>query len=485
MTSTSRRISTWSQAVIASIIGGSSHVRPHSALSFTRPVNYHRGIPETLAGETSLEIEDSLKTSHAGEYEIATTPLPAEERAKRIISKHPSRLDMIESNQEDSHTQGSKHPPARRLWLFRLAVLSTVTLLLLVAGELLLRASNLVYVGLTHAPSIYLPDKELGYRHRPNAEGWFHRNFEMDCNIRINSAGWHDVERDKAPARGLRILAIGDSFTAALQVPIRQSWTQIAEEELRKRRDDSSVVINLGIDATGTDVHLTVLQQNVEEYDPDIVILSFCDNDIGDVTGRALIYRSCFQGFALQYQDEDQKRLMETLVTEHLRDRRFERWLFERAYLFRLLAWGLEGPRNLLRRNIVFPTLVGRSWLPPDHAVGQKDLDRIFDSFLRLAAKHQFELMIIPLPCKESETRALEILRETLSAGQFEKLPLFDIGDSIRERLEAQRTAYGEMFWRYDIHFNELGNRLYGLAIADMVSKPVKEPSLSDREPHS
>lgn len=93
-------------------------------------------------------------------------------------------------------------------------------LVVLASGELFER----VFVG---GPSPQRFDPEIGYSYLPGAE--IFQTKEGRTHLRLNSLGLNDVE--PAPEDGrCRVLVVGDSYTASLQVPQNRNFTSVAEQ---------------------------------------------------------------------------------------------------------------------------------------------------------------------------------------------------------------------------------------------------------------
>ena len=152
------------------------------------------------------------------------------------------------------------------------------------AAGLLLLEVGLRILGIS-SPRFFTWDYDLGFALRPNAEGWW--RMEGEDYIRINSDGLRDrAHAREKPPQTLRIAILGDSFSAAMQVPLEQTFWSILERELKECPviDQQNVeVINFGVDKYGTTQELLTLQHTVWSYSPDIVILAFfTGNDIRD-----------------------------------------------------------------------------------------------------------------------------------------------------------------------------------------------------------
>lgn len=70
------------------------------------------------------------------------------------------------------------------------------------------------------------------------------------------------------------VLAVGDSFTFGDEVEDGETWSARLEEILNKR------VLNAGVGAYGIDQAFLRAELLLDEYDPDVVILSFISDDI-------------------------------------------------------------------------------------------------------------------------------------------------------------------------------------------------------------
>ena len=76
------------------------------------------------------------------------------------------------------------------------------------------------------------------------------------------------------PAPGRPILAIGDSFTFGDEVADEETWVAGLERRLNKR------VLNAGVSAYGIDQAVLRAERLLDQYQPDVVILSFVADDI-------------------------------------------------------------------------------------------------------------------------------------------------------------------------------------------------------------
>jgi len=120
-------------------------------------------------------------------------------------------------------------------------------------------------------------DSQLFYKHRPSKTV----NWGSDFNnkiVRINSSGFHDDEfLQKKDKNEFRILCLGNSITMGHGVSRDETFaTQLEKFEFNNKNINA---YNLGVQGYSTFQENIVLQ-NIFSYNPDLVILEFCYNDI-------------------------------------------------------------------------------------------------------------------------------------------------------------------------------------------------------------
>ena len=94
--------------------------------------------------------------------------------------------------------------------------------------------------------SLYGPDPDAGYAHRPGVSGYWtteNRNW-----VQINRLGLRDRERPaQKPNAGIRLAAIGDSITEALQVPLEETFVYRGELAMNAGGGQPVEIVNLGL----------------------------------------------------------------------------------------------------------------------------------------------------------------------------------------------------------------------------------------------
>lgn len=122
------------------------------------------------------------------------------------------------------------------------------------------------------------PDPVLGWRPVPGMQfvwaghEWYARDFSVP--IKLNSQGFHDVERAETKPPGItRIAVLGDSMVEALQVPLDRTATQLLEQALNKSSDRRFEVLNFGVSNYGLGQMFLNWETRVRTFQPDIVFV--------------------------------------------------------------------------------------------------------------------------------------------------------------------------------------------------------------------
>lgn len=144
-------------------------------------------------------------------------------------------------------------------------------------GEAVLRLAGLTY------PVFDVYDEVLGVKLMPGKQGWYRK--EGEAYLEINSLGYRDVEHDLASPPGkFRIAVLGDSFTEARQMPIKDTYWDRLGKALNTcpalaGRDVE--VLNFGIGGYSTTQALLSYELDARQFEPDLVLLGFFPgNDI-------------------------------------------------------------------------------------------------------------------------------------------------------------------------------------------------------------
>lgn len=100
---------------------------------------------------------------------------------------------------------------------------------------------------------------------------------------RTNISGLRDFEYSvKKPEGVFRIAIVGDSVTFGAGLAGRaNTYPNVLERELRERFHNKKIeVLNFGIEGIGIQHELGLIKEKVLQFEPDVIILGYCLNDI-------------------------------------------------------------------------------------------------------------------------------------------------------------------------------------------------------------
>lgn len=121
---------------------------------------------------------------------------------------------------------------------------------------------------LTHPQLVYVHPRSVEYRLGPN-------------RVALNSHGMRGTEAPVAkPAGERRILALGDSVTFGWGVDQGQPFADVLERALAREPGARWRVLNAGINGYNTRQEADYFQIEGQRFAPDIVVLTWVDNDV-------------------------------------------------------------------------------------------------------------------------------------------------------------------------------------------------------------
>jgi hypothetical protein len=122
-----------------------------------------------------------------------------------------------------------------------------------------------------------------GLRFNDPSTRYRHRSADVDVEFAINRQGMrcdHDVEHAK-PAGRRRIVSLGDSYTIGYEVAANETFSSVLETRLRAAGLDVEV-LNCGVSGFSNAEECLYLERALLDYSPDLVLVSFFDNDLDD-----------------------------------------------------------------------------------------------------------------------------------------------------------------------------------------------------------
>ena len=165
----------------------------------------------------------------------------------------------------------------RRLQRVALAAGGTLFGLLLAEGGW--RALRTSDYGPTTNPRYVPTDPALGWRYRPSARAR-HRSDDFDVGIELNAQGFRDAPFEPRSERP-RVVALGDSLTFGWGVEAAEGFTARLEQRLGVE------VLDLAVCGYGTDQELLLWERDGRALQPDLVLLTVCENDLWEISRPA------------------------------------------------------------------------------------------------------------------------------------------------------------------------------------------------------
>ncbi len=173
----------------------------------------------------------------------------------------------------------SKSEPKTKRWRKRLYLVLVATLcsLLLAEGGLRLAAFCLN----KERGIVYHPDFGWGMVPGVQKTGFMWGGDQLS---RINAQGWRDDDFQHEPAHGkLRLAVVGDSFTFGVGLNFGERFSELLET-----KQPGLEVLNFGMNASGTDQHLRMVEESVLAYQPKVIVLTtYMGNDLEGIRFEA------------------------------------------------------------------------------------------------------------------------------------------------------------------------------------------------------
>jgi lysophospholipase L1-like esterase len=126
---------------------------------------------------------------------------------------------------------------------------------------------------------VYRYDPELRYVFEPNQKGWIDDGF-----VHINSRGFRgDEPAIPKPAGRFRVVIIGDSLAMGWGVDDEETLSAELERRLHQQFPDRDLdVVNISVGGYDTFQEVGLLKRNVDQLEPDLVLVGFYSNDVPD-----------------------------------------------------------------------------------------------------------------------------------------------------------------------------------------------------------
>lgn len=175
-------------------------------------------------------------------------------------------------------------------------VVGSGVIALVIGSALVVASEGWLRVGDQCYRSMMVHDPSVGWKLLPDVETMVRYRWSPDSvDFSFNAAGFRDRDHPRAKPSGVeRILILGDSYTAGLEVPSDEIFTS----RLARRLADGSSsappreVMNVAVGAWSTDQQWIELRDRGLAYAPDYVILMIAPNDVREAYAKGFFRSS-------------------------------------------------------------------------------------------------------------------------------------------------------------------------------------------------
>lgn len=130
---------------------------------------------------------------------------------------------------------------------------------------------------------MYVPDENLGFKHKPNYFGPYPGLLYKDITVKINSKGVRGAEVNyENDRRKLRVLGLGDSITFGVGVNEEDTFLNKLENEFNAQNYNVEVINASVASYQFEQIYNQFFIEGIK-YDPDIVILGIALNDASPI----------------------------------------------------------------------------------------------------------------------------------------------------------------------------------------------------------
>jgi hypothetical protein len=383
---------------------------------------------------------------------------------------------------------------------------AALALAVLAAGAIIELCFRL-FVPVTSVPE-YFWDPVVGPRRVPDTSCRFVSGDHIDTRFHFNAQGWN-AERDYSTTKRegtRRVLLVGDSFVEALQVNVDQTMFAVAEQAM-SRPERPVEWYAMGNSGWGTTQQLQIVRHYGLDYEPDLVVLLFVENDPYDSSPYLVSIEPHVATYTLGPHDE--------LVYQQ--PTYWERSFWKRLAIQSAAIRWFVLQRGLIQRGRAVPAGMNMPLREAALAANPDDADPLLrlplDERQRLTWKlieetlaataelcqqngsrlavafrgsmHEIEAardgsLYTPLPREDDPyclgPRRFEMGREMLAPiCERQGIPYLDLTDALREAVAREGQSH---IFPDDQHYNALGQRVAGEALARWVEELwAAEPS--------
>lgn len=307
------------------------------------------------------------------------------------------------------------------------------------------------------------PDAVRGWKNRPNAKVDYGEP-EFSIVVEHNSLGYRspEISREKPPGR-FRILALGDSMTYGIGVENDETFCAVLGQ-----LDPRLEVINAGANGYGTSQELLVLREEGLGLRPDLVLVAFFWNDLGDSYTREFPAFSFEDGELVYPKPLSDAKLARA---EALPRKRPVQYALRHSYAYRFLSDRIKIVRYAAKDAL--GVAVEEADVPEEERRAAWDLEfALLREIDRLGRGIGAETLIVIIPDQvqvESDVRVVGLLAEEyeiqaklLDFAKRSGIPALDLLQTLRSAYELEGVP---LYYRYDRHMKAHAHAITARAI--------------------
>lgn len=333
------------------------------------------------------------------------------------------------------------------------------------------------------------------HENRPNTTFPYIRGGEFEVLVSINSHGFRDDEFKVEKEEGvIRVAVLGDSQEEALQVELHDTWQKVMARKLSEDLGVKVETYNFGVSGYGTDQQWLTLWQKVWQFSPDMVILAFSPNDVGDTYKNRLVEVAGGKLVVVSARERAGGNFLGKLVRQtyiyHMSARASGESDFSKSIFGKIRVSVLGFPKDerffISDAQLVqgpFEVIASQKNPPVEVREAWKVIEALIDDMARQTEEHGAKFLItvnIPrVQVVESDWKSLVFLYKldpaTSSEGEIN-----EVLSGITKRLDISfydprldavewKQLRGDLHFEADAHYNRLGNEFMGTAVAEFI----------------
>jgi len=297
------------------------------------------------------------------------------------------------------------------------------------------------------------------YHTYPPKEGNFeYKTKEFTHTRKINSLGLAEVEIPLQKENNeLRVICLGDSFTAGFGTSYESAWPKVFEKRLKSLIPNKKIsVFNAGVGGSDVFFEYILLKDKLLVYKPDFVLMATNWTDILDIMIRGGEERF-HAGGEVKFKSPP----------------KWE-WLYGSSYIVRHIVHDIYGYNWFLKK---------KEQTIKEERVAVNEIEKALKLFDALADEHGFALVVVFHPTKfelESGHYHNAYFHKLVSELRYESsIEALDLLSEYQTSGLIVKENASEYFWEIDRHHNTEGYAIMGSLIADFFAKKWLE--LSER----